>query len=88
MLFVTMWSYPPENRKVIEARFKETGGGLPPAGIKMLGRWSAIGSGKGLHVCECDDPMAFAKWAQQWSDILSLEIYPALDDAGVSKLLA
>jgi hypothetical protein len=87
MKFVTTWSVPPENRKAAEVRFKESAGDAPPAGIKLLGRWFAVGGGKGVHVCECDDPIAFAKWAQRWSDLLSIEIYPALDDEGAAKLL-
>ena len=88
MVFVTVYSFPPEKREACQARLKKTGGGMPPAGIKLLGRWHAIGSGKGVHVCECDDPMAFAKWAQEWSDLLSIETYPAMNDEGVAKLLA
>jgi hypothetical protein len=30
MIFVSIYSYPPENRKAIQARFKETEGGKPP----------------------------------------------------------
>jgi hypothetical protein len=88
MKFVTIWSFPPEKRNEGNARFRETGGDKPPAGIKLLGRWHAIGGGKGVHVCECDDPIALAKWAQVWSDLLSIEIYPAVDDEEATKMLA
>ena len=79
MLFVSTWSYPPENREAVQTRFKETGG-KPPMGIKMLGRWHAIGGGKGVLVSESNDPMAIAKWIQEWSDLMSFDIYPALND--------
>ena len=88
MKFVTTWSIPPENRNAVQDRFKKTGGDKPPAGIKLLGRWHAIGGGQGVHICECDDPIAFAKWAQVWSDLVSIEIYPALDDEDAAKFLA
>ncbi len=88
MKLVTIWSYPPEKRDAIQARFKETGGDTPPAGIKLLGRWHAISGGKGVHVCECDDPLLLSKWAQTWSDLLSIEIYPAIDDEEAIKRLA
>jgi len=87
MLLVGMFSYPPANRLAVQARFKETRG-LPPAGVKLMGRWHAIGAGKGVFVCECDDPMAMAKLVQDWSDLLSFDIYPALDDEGAAKRLA
>ena len=88
MIFVAVYSWTPANRDAVQARFKETGGNKPPAGIKLLGRWTAVGGLKGVQVCECDDPIAFAKWAQEWSDLLPIEIYPALDDEGVAKMLA
>jgi len=84
MLFLTYFSYPPQNREAVQARFKKTGG-KPPEGVKMLGRWHAIGGGKGVFVSEANDPMAIAKWVQEWSDLLSLEVLPALDDASALK---
>ena len=49
MTFVAAWTFKPECRKAVEARFKETGG-LPPEGVKMLGRWSGPNNG----VCIAD----------------------------------
>jgi hypothetical protein len=87
MKFVTIWSYRPENRDAAQARFKESGGDKPPEGIKLIGRWHAIGAARGVHICECDDPALIARWAQRWSDLLSIEIYPAMDDEEVAKML-
>lgn len=84
MLFVNHFSFPPQNRDAIQTRFKATGG-KPPAGIKIIGRWHAIGGGKGVVVAETDDPIAMGKWAQQWSDLMSTDIYPVVDDEGVLK---
>ena len=84
MLFLTYFSYPPQNREAVQTRFKKTGG-KPPAGVKMIGRWHAMGGGKGVFVSETDDPMAMAKWSQEWSDLLSTEICPVLDDADAMK---
>ena len=69
MKFMTFWSFSPENRNAVQARFKETGGDKPSAGIKLIGRWHAIGASRGVHICECDDPMQIAKWAQKQTDI-------------------
>jgi hypothetical protein len=87
MKFMTIWSFPPETRDEVQARFKESGGDKPPAGIKLIGRWHAIGASTGVHICECDDPIQLAKWAQKWTDLLSAEIYPVLDDEEVAKVL-
>jgi hypothetical protein len=29
-----------------------------------------------------------AQWAQQWSDVISFEIYAAIDDAALSRVIA
>jgi len=86
MIFVTVWSYAPENRDAIQARFKATGG-PPPAGVKMLGRWHAVGGGKGVVVVESNDPKAIAKWTQEWSDLMSFESYPVLDDGAMAQVI-
>ncbi len=87
MLYVCIWSYPPERRNEIQARFKETGG-PPPEGVKMIGRWHSLGGGKGVCVAETDDAVALAKWSQEWSDIMSMDIYPALDDENIGKVIS
>jgi hypothetical protein len=86
MLFVSYYTIATQNRDAAQARFMK-GGGLPPAGIKMIGRWHSIEGNRGITVCEADDAQAVAAWAQQWTDLLSFDIFPAIDDAGFAKLL-
>jgi hypothetical protein len=86
MKFITHWKYPPENRDAIQARFKKTGGS-PPDGIKMIGRWHRIGGGEGFCVSTTEDAQAIGKWAQDWSDLMTLEVYPVLEDEGVAQLI-
>ncbi len=87
MIQIIAWTFRPEHRNAVQARFKETGG-LPPKGVKMLGRWSGIGTNKGVCVAESEDPLAFAKWAQEWSDLMSFDIYPALTDEDTAKVIS
>ncbi len=87
MVFVSHYTMASDNRNAAQDRFKKTGG-EPPAGVKMIGRWHAVGGGQGVTIFEANDPQAIANWAQQWSDLISFDIYPAVDDAGFSKLLA
>ncbi len=87
MVHVIAWHYDPEHRDAILARFKETGG-LPPAGVKMIGRWHGVGTNKGFCVAEGNDPIALAKWAQGWSDLMKFDIYPAVTDADMAQLVA
>jgi hypothetical protein len=86
MVFVSVYSIPPENRNAAQGRFKKTRG-EPPKGVKMIGRWHCTGGGRGVTIFETNDPQAIANWAQQWNDLISFDIYPAIDDAGFAKLL-
>jgi hypothetical protein len=87
MLFVSLYTIPSENRNQAQERFKK-GGGQPPAGVKMIGRWHSLGGGRGITLLEANDAQAVAQWAQQWSDLIHFDIYPAIDDAGFAKLLS
>ena len=85
MTYICVWSYPPEHRNEIQERFVATGGS-PPEGVKMIGRWHGVG--KGVCVSESERYEAIAKWAQDWSDLMSMDIYAALDDEASAKLFA
>ena len=87
MIYVIAWSFKPECRNAVEARFKETGD-PPPEGTKMLGRWHGIGINKGVCVAESDDGLALARWAHEWSDLMSCDIYPALTDEDTAKVIS
>jgi len=86
MIYVIAWNFKPESRNAVETRFKETGGGLPPGGVKMLGRWS--GSNKGVCVAETDDALALSRWVHDWSDLMSFDIYPATTDEDTAKVIS
>ena len=87
MIYVVAGNFLPEHRDAIQARFRETGG-LPPEGVNRLGRWHGIGTNKGVCVAESDDALAIARWAQKWSDLMSLDIYPALTDEDTAKVIS
>ena len=86
MTFMTTYKISPAHRNAAQQRFKQ-GGGLPPKGVKMIGRrHKADGSG-GFALCETDDAVALAKWIQEWSDLLEFEIFPVLDDNQIGIVL-
>ncbi len=86
MLFVIQWTIAAEHLKDVIARFKETGG-IPPKGVKMIGRWHDTNQRRGFAVAEADDAEAMATWSLAWSDLMTLETYPVLDDSGLAKVL-
>jgi hypothetical protein len=87
MIYVCTYTFPPERRNETQARFKETGG-PPPEGVKMVGRWHYIGRGEGIIVAESDNPDAVAKWLQEWTDLASFDVHPALDDEGAMRMIS
>ena len=50
MKFIVSWSLPQATLNAANERFLKAGG-LPPAGVKMIGRWHGM-SGKGFAVVE------------------------------------
>ena len=87
MYYVMIWSFTPDKRDAIQARFLEAGG-PPPEGVKMVGRWHNVAGGTGVCVAQSDNPEAVGKWAQDWSDLMSFEIYPALDDEATARVIS
>lgn len=86
MLYLSIYRFPPENRKAVIARFMETGG-KPQPGVKLLGRWNDVAGGRGFTVTESDDPVAASKYIQEWSDLMSFEVIPVLTDEQMVKVL-
>ena len=86
MTFMITYRISPSHRNAAQQRFKQ-GGGLPPEGVKMIGRrHKADGSG-GFALCETGDMVALAKWTQEWSDLVEFETFPVLDDQQIRIVL-
>jgi Domain of unknown function (DUF3303) len=88
MKFICRYSWVPDGQTQDESirRFKETGG-QPPAGAKLLGRWTQADFMGGFALLESDDPKALAQFSLMWSDLMELEIVPVLDDPEILDVL-
>jgi hypothetical protein len=86
MLFMCTYTFGPEYRNAAQDRFKQTGGG-PPEGVKMLGRWHNVSGRRGFVLCETSDAVAIGKWMQDWTDYLTLDVIPVVNDEDVLKVL-
>lgn len=86
MLFMITYAFAPDDRDTVQERFKKTGGG-PGEGVRMLGRWHAVGGHRGYVLAETADPVALGKWMQDWTDYLEFDITPVNDDEHVMKVL-
>jgi hypothetical protein len=79
MLFHVSHELSSENREAAQNRFKETGG-LPPEGVEMIGRWHCAEGLRGFVLAETSDAVAIATWLQDWTDLLTFEVTPVVDD--------
>jgi hypothetical protein len=86
MKFLVLWSLPQSTYRTAAQQFLKSGG-LPPAGIKMIGRWHGM-SGKGCAVVETTDAKALFKWIAEWSEFLPIEVTPVLEDADAGAVLS
>ena len=86
MLFHIQYQFSPDARKAAQARFKETGGG-PPDRATMVGRWHASGGLQGYLIAEASDLIPVGKCMQEWTDLLTFEITPVLNDEQVMEVI-
>ena len=86
MLFIGQWRIPPGNRNAAIERFLKTGG-VPPQGVKMIGRWHDVTQRMGVMISEAEDASAMARWTLDWSDLMETEVHPALNDEQLAAVL-
>ena len=85
MKYIVSWTLPIATFHAAVGRFLEIGG-MPPAGVKLVGRWHGM-SGRGFAVVETTDANALYAWVAEWSDVLALETTPCLEDAEAGAVL-
>lgn len=85
MLFIVTVRTPSSSYKAVMERFK-SGGGLPPAGVKMVGRWHRADGSGAVVIAETDDAAALAKWTADWADLIAIETTPALTDEEMAAI--
>ena len=88
MKFMVTFSWEPNTATRQEGvkRFLETGG-LPPPGATLLGRWTRLDFGGGYVLLESNDPQALTEFALMWSDVMTLQIIPVLEDQPLAEVL-
>lgn len=87
MKFIVEWSGLPSAEQAVIERFMTTGGHVPD-GVKLLGRWHAIGGLHGVAIVEADNTQPMAAMSLQWGDLLHVQMYPALSDEDLGAALA
>jgi hypothetical protein len=86
MKYIVSWTLPQATYRDATGRFLKSGG-MPPAGVKMIGRWHGM-SGFGFAVVETTDAKALYAWIAEWSEFLPVQTTPCLEDADAGAVLA
>jgi Protein of unknown function (DUF3303) len=79
------WTPDAQSRAQGIERFQKTGG-LPPAGVTLLGRWTRADLGGGFALLETDDVKKLTGFAYMWSDLMELDVTPVLEDQDLSEV--
>ena len=89
MKYICNFSWEPNTQQQTEAirRFKASGG-QTPKGAKLLGRWIRADFMGGVVLIESDDAKALTEFALMWSDVMTLQIVPVVEDAELVEVLA
>ena len=73
--------------KEVAARFAEIGN-EPLEGEKLLTRWYDVAGGRGFAVIETDDAAIIAKHNRLWTDLLTFEVVPVINDEQLAAIRA
>ena len=66
---------------------RSASGGQPPTGVKLLGRWTRANFMGRVVQMETEDAMALTEFGLMWSDVMQLDIVPAVDGQELLELL-
>jgi uncharacterized protein DUF3303 len=88
MKHICYFSWEPNTQQQNEAlrRFKASGG-QTPKGVKLLGRWIRADFMGGVVVLESDDAKALTEFALTWSDVMTLQVIPVIEDQDLVEVL-
>ncbi len=88
MKFMLTFDWSPDTKKRAEgiSRFQKTGG-LPPVGVKLLGRWTRADLSGGYDLLETEDAKKLLEYSYVWGDLMDLKVFPVLDDDDLSVAL-
>jgi hypothetical protein len=85
MKYIVSWSLPHGTYNAAAARFLQTKG-MPPEGVKLIGRWHGM-NGAWFAVAETTDAKALDAWVVEWSDLIPIQATPCLEDAEAGEVL-
>jgi Protein of unknown function (DUF3303) len=87
MKVLTTWAVRPGAHREAVSRFLP-GGGLPPEGVTLLGRWHKVDLSGGYSLYETSDPVALFASAAVWAEVLEIHSSVVVEDGDAAPLLA
>ena len=86
MLFMSIYTYEPENREAVIKRRAEKGALVGP-GAKIVGEWSSLAGHRVFRLVEVEDPRAMLAATAAWADLGKIEAFPVMPTEEAMKLL-
>ena len=86
MKFMSTYSIRPGCMPEAAKRFL-SGKAVPPAGVKLLGRYHKIDGSGGFTLSETDDPAKLYEFAASWGDVLEVHSHVVIEDADAGPVL-
>ena len=88
MKYVITWNVPTASYVTTMQKFLGSGA-PPPAGVKMHGRYHGLsGSCSGYIVAESSDVKAIYGWLADWTDLMTFDVMPVVEDADAAAILS
>ena len=89
MLFMMLYSFPPERRNEVIKRASELEkkGVKVFEGIKTIGHWMVPGGTRGFHVFEAQDSKLMEQAFLAWDDLMKIDLVPILEQEEIWKMV-
>ena len=89
MLFMMLYSFPPERRNEVIKRASELEkkGVKVFEGIKTIGHWMVPGGTRGFHVFEAQDSKLMERAFLAWDDLMKIDLVPILEQEEIWKMV-
>jgi Protein of unknown function (DUF3303) len=88
MLFMITYKTSLPTRRAAQNLFKETGGAPPSPGVQKIASYHYADGAGGFTIAESDDAIALGKWANQWADVIVLDVRPVLTDEQMAQVIS
>ncbi|MEP6787605.1 MAG: DUF3303 family protein [Acidobacteriota bacterium] len=77
MLYMVIEYFKGSDAVAVYRRFNEKGR-MMPDGLKYIDSWVEPNHDRCFQLMETDDPAHFAKWTENWDDLVDFEIVPVV----------